>query len=70
MQDLSWCNRKTLQESSWNDVSRLVSSAVRTALERVLESLDGAVLSREECSLLAYATGDDLYGLTVSHDLR
>jgi len=66
MQDLNWCNRKTLQENSWHDVCHLVSPAVRTALEKVLESLDGASLSREECNLLAHATGNDLYGLVVA----
>jgi len=66
MKDLNWCNRKTLQENSWNDVCHLVSPAVRTALEKVSESLDGAVLNREECNLLAHATGNDLYGLVVA----
>src|SRR3954462_4933424 len=41
----------------------------RAALERILESQDGAQLSREQCSLLAHAEGDDLLGLLVAADL-
>ena len=48
MQALSWCNRQTLQETSWDDVCHKVSFEVRGSLEGVLASLDGSVLSREE----------------------
>ncbi len=53
MQDLSWCNRWTLQDSSWEDVGEHVSPAVRSSLDKVLASLDGGVLTREECVRLA-----------------
>ena len=66
MQDLDWCNRWTLQDSSWQDVRDRVSSAVRSPLEKVLASLDGSVLSREECLRLAYSKGMDLLGLVVA----
>jgi FO synthase len=66
MQGLSWCNRKTLQESSWDRVSQNVSPRIRSSLERVLDSLDGSVLSREQASSLAHVTGDDLLGLAVA----
>jgi FO synthase len=66
MRALSWCNRQTLQESSWNDVRHIVSPGVRAALEKVITSLDGGVLSRDECNTLAYTTGDDLLGLVVA----
>src|SRR5271165_2677198 len=66
MKDLNWCNRKTLQENSWNDVCHLVSPTVRQALEKVLTSLAGGVLSREECVRLAHCEGDDLFGLVVA----
>ena len=66
MQDLSWCNRWTLQDSSWHDVCEQVSPAVRSSLEKVLASLDGGVLSREECVRLARAKGLDLFGLVVA----
>ena len=66
MQGLSWCNQQTLQETSWDDVCRNVSPAVRSSLEKILSSLDGSVLSRNEAILLARATGDDLLGMTVA----
>jgi 7,8-didemethyl-8-hydroxy-5-deazariboflavin synthase CofH subunit len=43
-----------------------MSSERRTALERVMESLDGEVLTREQCLLLANSEGDDLLGLLVA----
>jgi FO synthase len=63
---LGWCNLQTLQNTSWADVGPKVSPAVRAALERVLQSLDGSVLTRDECMLLASAAGDDLFGLAVA----
>jgi FO synthase len=66
MQELSWCNRQTLQESCWSDLRHSVSPPVRSSLEKVLASLDGGVLTREESLLLANATGDDLIGLAVA----
>jgi len=47
-------------------VQRRASAPLRAALEKVLASLDGASLTRDECLLLASATGDDLFGLTVA----
>ena len=71
MQGLSWCNRQTLQGTTWNDVERRVSIPVRSAIEKVLTSLDGGVLSREECLLLAHAEDDDLFGMVVAaNELR
>ncbi len=66
MQDLSWCNPQTLQNTSWTAASPKASLPVRSALEKVLASLDGSVLSRDECITLANATGDDLFGLAVA----
>ncbi|MGA9567842.1 MAG: 5-amino-6-(D-ribitylamino)uracil--L-tyrosine 4-hydroxyphenyl transferase CofH, partial [Candidatus Korobacteraceae bacterium] len=55
-----------LQNTSWTAASPKVSRPVRSALEKVLASLDGSVLSRDECITLAHATGDDLFGLAVA----
>src|SRR5271157_2227905 len=66
MQDLSWCNRWTLQDSSWNAVCEQISPAVRSSLEKVLASLDGGALSPEECVRLARTKGVDLFGLVVA----
>jgi 7,8-didemethyl-8-hydroxy-5-deazariboflavin synthase CofH subunit len=71
MLGLSWCNRPTLQGTTWDDVQRRVSAPVRGAIEKVLESLDGEVLSREESLLLANTDGDDLFGMVVAaNELR
>src|SRR5437764_9017366 len=53
----------------WSDVALLMQHGVRTAIERVLESQDGAALSLDECLLLANAGGDDLLGLLVAADI-
>ena len=66
MQALSWCNQRTLQDATWDDVRRRVSAPVRAVVEKAMSSLDGGVLSREECLLLAHCDGDDLFGLAVA----
>ena len=71
MLNLNWCNRQTLQETAWDDLSRRVSAPVRKSIEKVLASLDGGVLSRDECLALANCDGDDLFGLVVAaNELR
>jgi 7,8-didemethyl-8-hydroxy-5-deazariboflavin synthase CofH subunit len=52
----------------WSDIAPHISRESRTALEQVMETLDGAILTREQCSLLANAEGDDLLGLLVAAD--
>ena len=66
MQGLSWCNPQALQSAVWADVRSRVSHNVRLAIEKVMSSLDGAVLTRDECLSLATADGDDLFGLVVA----
>src|SRR3954463_3401444 len=53
----------------WLDVAPKMQRGFRGAIERVMESLDGFHLSREECSQLANAEGEDLLGLLVAADL-
>ena len=52
----------------WKEITPRMTPEARTALEQVLESQDGAVLSREQCLVLANAEGDDLLGLLVAAD--
>lgn len=52
----------------WPQIAPRLSRGVRAALGKVMESLDGGLLSRDECSLLADAEGDDLLGLLVAAD--
>ena len=66
MHDLSWCRQNTLRTIRWSDVQASVSSPIRSALDKIFETKDGAHLSREECLLLANATGNDLFGTVVA----
>lgn len=52
----------------WSDVAPGMSGETRSALEQVMETLDGGTLSREQCGVLANAEGDDLLGLLVAAD--
>jgi FO synthase len=52
----------------WSDVAPRTTPAVRDALEQVMQSLDGGVLSREQCLRLAFCEGDDLLGLLCAAD--
>src|SRR6266404_2407214 len=53
----------------WPEIAARMSSESRNALDQVLASQDGSVLSREQCRLLANAEGDDLLGLLVAADM-
>lgn len=66
------CTKAELEafpQLDWLDVAPRIEAKVRAALERVLESPDGSLLSRDECLLLTNAEGDDLLGLLVAADL-
>jgi 7,8-didemethyl-8-hydroxy-5-deazariboflavin synthase CofH subunit len=66
MQAIGWCHPQTLQNTTWDEVRSSVSPRVRAALEKVLASLDGGVLSRDECVLLAQSAEDDVFGLVIA----
>src|SRR5271167_381723 len=53
----------------WPDIAPCMNPQPRNALDQVMTSLDGSVLSREQCLLLANAEGDDLLGLLVAADM-
>jgi 7,8-didemethyl-8-hydroxy-5-deazariboflavin synthase CofH subunit len=50
----------------WPDVASRMSRESRAAIDRVMEALDGGVLTREQCLLLVNTEGDDLLGLLVA----
>jgi len=52
----------------WAEVATRASDPVRAALETVLDTEDGARLTREQSLLLANTTGDDLLALAVAAD--
>ena len=55
----------------WSDVAGRVSPEVRSAIDRVLTTHDGASLTYKECVRLAECEGDDLLGLiTAADELR
>jgi 7,8-didemethyl-8-hydroxy-5-deazariboflavin synthase CofH subunit len=53
----------------WSEVRPRLTDEVRAALEQVLETLDGGVLSRQQCLSLAAAQDEDLLGLLVAADM-
>ncbi len=53
----------------WSSVATRMSRESRSALEQVLQTLEGTSLSREECLLLANSEGDDLLGLLVAANI-
>jgi len=60
-----------LPHVEWAEIAPRLAPQVRVALEKVLSTLDGASLSREEMLALAQAEGDDLLGLLVAaNELR
>jgi len=53
----------------WSETAPRLTHEVRAALEQVLETLDGGVLSRQQCLSLAAAQDEDLVGLLVAADI-
>lgn len=53
----------------WSDIAPRLSFPVRSSLERVLETLNGADLSLDESYSLANSEGDDLLGVLVAANL-
>jgi 7,8-didemethyl-8-hydroxy-5-deazariboflavin synthase CofH subunit len=52
----------------WAQIAPAMNASIRAALENVIETLDGSVLTHEKQLLLASADGDDLLGLLVAAD--
>ena len=65
---LSSSELESFPSLEWSDVAAQVSAGVRDSLERVLDSLHGSDLNREQCVQLANSEGDDLLGLLVAAD--
>jgi FO synthase len=60
---------ETFPSHDWSEVASRVTPALRSSLEKVLETQNGADLSREESYALADCEGDDLLGLLVAANL-
>jgi FO synthase len=65
---LTQAELENIPSLEWSDLALRVSPQSRTALEQVMETLEGGTLTREQYSLLANADGDDLLGLLVAAD--
>ena len=66
---LSLAELEDFPSLEWSQVAERTDPSIRVLLERILESQDGGVVSREECLLLGAADGDDLLGLLVAADV-
>ncbi|HXY78939.1 MAG TPA: 5-amino-6-(D-ribitylamino)uracil--L-tyrosine 4-hydroxyphenyl transferase CofH [Candidatus Acidoferrales bacterium] len=53
----------------WSDIAPRTTPAVRSSIERILETRNGGELALETACALAVAEGDDLLGLLVAADL-
>jgi 7,8-didemethyl-8-hydroxy-5-deazariboflavin synthase CofH subunit len=53
----------------WHRIAATTSSELGNALDQVMASQDGSLLSRAQCLLLANAEGDDLLALLVAADM-
>ena len=53
----------------WSDVASSLSFSIRSSLEKILETQNGAELSLEQCYALADSEGDDLLGLLVAANI-
>src|SRR5579863_5406734 len=65
---LSQPELETFAALEWPDIAPCMTRGSRSVLEQVMETLDGAALTREQCLSLANAEGDDLLGLLVAAD--
>ena len=53
----------------WSDTASRLSLPIRSSLEKILETQNGAELSLEECYALADSDGNDLLGLLVAANI-
>jgi 7,8-didemethyl-8-hydroxy-5-deazariboflavin synthase CofH subunit len=66
LRDLLHSELESFPSFEWSDISSRLTPNLRSSLERVLETQDGAAVSLEESYALADAGGDDLLGLLVA----
>ena len=67
--ELSDSQLKSFPSLDWSDISPRLTPILRTSLEKVLETQNGADLSLDDSYALARAEGDDLLGLLVAANL-
>jgi FO synthase len=67
--ELSSSELESFPSLDWFEIASRLTPTVRFALDRVLQTQDGAKLTREQCLELANAQGDDLLGLLAAANL-
>ena len=67
--ELSTSELENFSSLDWSDLASRLMPGVRSSLERVLDTLDGSVLSLAESYALAECNGDDLLGLLAVANL-
>jgi 7,8-didemethyl-8-hydroxy-5-deazariboflavin synthase CofH subunit len=66
LRELSSSELEQFPALDWSDITPRLTPTVRSSLEHVLETQNGAVLSLDESFALAHGEGDDLLGLLVA----
>jgi 7,8-didemethyl-8-hydroxy-5-deazariboflavin synthase CofH subunit len=66
---LSPSELENLPHLDWHDVAPALTPAIRSSLEKILESQNGAAVSQEEAYALAQTEGNDLLGLLAAANL-
>jgi len=67
--ELTTSELESFSALDWSDIAPRLSSPVRSAIEKVLETQNGADLSLEDSYALADSEGDDLLGLLVASNI-
>ena len=66
---LSYSELEDFPSLDWYDVAPRTTPAIRSTLERILETQNGSAILREEVYALAHCDGDDLLGLLTAANL-
>ena len=67
--ELSNSELESFPALEWSDIAQRLTPSVRSSIEKVLETQNGADLSHEESYALANSEGDDLLGLLVAANI-
>ena len=71
VRSLSQSELENFPSLHWQTIAPKLSPDCRSALEQVMEFLDGGILTRDQCLTLANSDGDDFLGLLVAaNELR
>jgi NADPH-dependent F420 reductase len=66
---LSISELESFPSVDWFEIAPRITPALRSAVERILETQEGASISNEDAFTLAHAEGDDLLGLLSAANL-